>query len=102
MIDNKSLDDMVKRITEMMPESVQHMHADIEKNLKAGLSGTFQRMDLVTREEFEVQTALLERTRERLAAMESRVQALEKRFLDPQTDPGHPAPGHTPPGGGTA
>ncbi|MBK1692639.1 accessory factor UbiK family protein [Ectothiorhodospira mobilis] len=93
MIDNNTLDDMVKRITEMMPESVQHLHADIEKNLKAGLSGTFQRMDLVTREEFEVQTALLERTRERLTAMESRVQALEKRFLEPQaghTD--HPAP----------
>ena len=89
MIDNKTLDDMVKRITEMMPESVQHLHADIEKNLKAGLSGTFQRMDLVTREEFEVQTALLERTRERLAAMESRVQALEKRFLEPQTEAGH-------------
>lgn len=95
MIDNKTLDDMVKRLTEMMPESVQHLHADIEKNLKAGLSGTFQRMDLVTREEFEVQTALLERTRERLAAMESRVQALEKRFLEPQAEAGHtdrPAP----------
>ncbi|MCG5534766.1 accessory factor UbiK family protein [Ectothiorhodospira mobilis] len=95
MIDNKTLDDMVKRLTEMMPESVQHLHADIEKNLKAGLSGTFQRMDLVTREEFEVQTALLERTRERLAAMESRVQALEKHFLEPQAQAGHtdrPAP----------
>ncbi|AHK80181.1 hypothetical protein M911_14635 [Ectothiorhodospira haloalkaliphila] len=84
MIDNKSLDEMVRKLSGMMPESVQHVQADIEKNLKAGLSGAFHRMDLVTREEFEVQAALLERTRERLSAMEARVKALEKEFLVPR------------------
>jgi BMFP domain-containing protein YqiC len=84
MIDNKSLDEMVRKLTGMMPESVQHVQADIEKNLKAGLSGAFHRMDLVTREEFEVQAAVLERTRERLSAMELRVKALEKEFLAPR------------------
>ncbi|MGM0677910.1 accessory factor UbiK family protein [Ectothiorhodospira marina] len=84
MIDNKSLDEMVRKLTGMMPESVQHVQADIEKNLKAGLSGAFHRMDLVTREEFEVQAAVLERTRERLSAMELRVKALEKEFLVPR------------------
>ncbi|ANB01609.1 accessory factor UbiK family protein [Ectothiorhodospira sp. BSL-9] len=84
MIDNKSLDEMVRKLSGMMPESVQHVQADIEKNLKAGLSGAFHRMDLVTREEFEVQAAMLERTRERLSAMEVRVKALEKEFLAPR------------------
>ncbi|MBK1672133.1 hypothetical protein CKO35_02220 [Ectothiorhodospira shaposhnikovii] len=85
MIDSKSLDEMARKLSSMMPESVQHVQADIEKNLKAGLSGALQRMDLVTREEFEVQAALLERTRERLSAMEARVKALEKEFLVPRT-----------------
>ncbi|SIT70169.1 hypothetical protein SAMN05216526_1251 [Ectothiorhodosinus mongolicus] len=82
MIDNKTLDEMTRKFTEMLPESVRNAQKDIEKNVKASLSGTFQRMDLVTREEFDVQVALLERTRERLAAMEERVTALEKAMLN--------------------
>ena len=82
MIDNKTLDEMARKFTEMLPESVRNAQKDVEKNVKASLSGAFQRMDLVTREEFDVQLALLERTRERLAAMEERVTALEKAILN--------------------
>lgn len=82
MIDNKTLDEMARKFTEMLPESVRNAQKDVEKNVKASLSGAFQRMDLVTREEFDVQVALLERTRERLAAMEDRVTALEKAMLN--------------------
>ena len=82
MIDNKTLDEMTRKFTEMLPESVRNAQKDVEKNVKASLSGAFQRMDLVTREEFDVQVALLERTRERLAAMEERVTALEKAMLN--------------------
>jgi len=52
--------------------------ADLQKNLKAMLSSTFAQMDLVTREEFDIQAEVLKRTREKLAALEARIAALEK------------------------
>jgi ubiquinone biosynthesis accessory factor UbiK len=72
------LDDLIRRLSALMPESVRHVQADIEKNLRAGLAGALQRMDLVTREEYEVQTRLLARSRERLTELEARVAALEQ------------------------
>jgi BMFP domain-containing protein YqiC len=51
---------------------------DIEKNAKAMMSGVFAKLDLVTREEFDVQAQVLARTREKLQALEARVDALEK------------------------
>lgn len=79
MFDSKRIDDMARRLTELMPASVRAFQADIEKNLRAGLQGVLAKMDLVTREEFEVQAALLTRSRERLGELEARVQALEQR-----------------------
>ncbi len=77
MIDTKTLDDLAHRLSGLMPETAKTFQEDIEKNLRAGLHSVFQKMDLVTREEFEVQAALLARSRERLKALEQRVQALE-------------------------
>jgi BMFP domain-containing protein YqiC len=51
---------------------------DIEKNARALLSSLLGKLDLVTREEFDIQTALLERSREKLQALEARIAALEK------------------------
>ena len=51
---------------------------DIERNVKALLASVFEKMDLVTREEFDIQAALLVRTREKLNALEARVAELEK------------------------
>ncbi len=51
---------------------------DLEKNLRAALGAFFSRLDLVTREEFDVQVALLENARERLAQLEARLAALDK------------------------
>lgn len=81
MIEPRHLDELARKLTAMMPASVQHLHADIERNLKAGLAGTFQRMELVTREEYEVQAALLARSREKIDALEARVKALEAKVL---------------------
>ena len=53
--------------------------ADAQKNLKAMLSQSFAKMDLVTREEFDVQAQVLLRTREKLAALEARLADIEKR-----------------------
>jgi len=79
MIDPKTLDDLARRLSQLMPESLNQFQGDIEKNLKSGLQGVLQKMDLVTREEYEVQTALLERSRERLAALEARIKTLEEQ-----------------------
>lgn len=77
MIDPKTLDELAGRLSQLMPESLTRFQGDVEKNLKAGLQGVFQKMDLVTREEYEVQTLLLQRSRERLAALEARIANLE-------------------------
>lgn len=53
---------------------------DIEKNLRALMSSSFSRLDLVTREEFDIQQEVLQRTREKLTQMEARVAELEEKF----------------------
>ena len=78
MINSKNLDDFAKRLTALMPESLGRFQEDIEKNLKSGLKGVLQKMDLVTREEYDVQTSLLQRSQARLVELEERISALEK------------------------
>lgn len=66
---------------------------DLEKNLRAVLQGVFAKLDLVTREEFDVQQAVLLRTREKLEALETRVAALEARHgVEQAGGSGNPAP----------
>ncbi|MGF1548455.1 MAG: accessory factor UbiK family protein [Thiotrichales bacterium] len=80
MLDPKAIDDFTRKLAALMPASVTQFQGDIEKNLKAGLQGVLQKADLVTREEYEVQAALLARTRERLATLEARIQSLEEQL----------------------
>lgn len=86
------LDELIRRLSALMPDSVRHMQDDIEKNLRAGLAGALQRMELVTREEYEVQAALLARSREHLAELEARLVALEQAMSGsgPQENPPSP------------
>ncbi len=70
------IEDFQKNMSELIAKSPA---ADIERNVKAMMAQTFARLDLVTREEFDVQAQLLERSMARIAALESRVQALEGR-----------------------
>ena len=75
-MDSKLLDDLNRRVKELMDASPAR---DIEKNLRALMSSTFSRLDLVTREEFDVQQELLQRTREKLDQMEAKLAELEAR-----------------------
>ena len=75
--DPKHLDDLLRRIEAVAPESLKSAHADLRKTLMAGIESLLQRMNLVTREEFDVQAQLLARTRERLADLQKRLDALE-------------------------
>jgi len=71
------LEDLSTRISEFLAASPAR---DLEKNLRALLSGAFAKLDLATREEFDVQAKVLLRTREKLAELEARVAELEGRL----------------------
>jgi len=76
MIDKGLFDDLSQRIGEALRDSPAQ---DVEKNLRALLASWFDRLDLVLREDFEVQKKLLERAQARLSELESRVRELESR-----------------------
>jgi BMFP domain-containing protein YqiC len=69
-------DDLSLRIKELLQQGPAK---DLDKNLRALISTTFARMDLVTREEFDIQKAVLSRTREKLSELETRLVELEKQ-----------------------
>jgi ubiquinone biosynthesis accessory factor UbiK len=75
--DPRMIDDLARRLAGAVPEGVSALRRDLEQNFKGVLQSQLARLDLVTREEFDVQAAVLKRTREKLAAMEERLAALE-------------------------
>ncbi len=74
MLNPKLLDEMSSRVSTLLAATPA---GDIEKNMRAALSGLFGRLDLVTREEFDVQREVLSRAREKLVALEARIVELE-------------------------
>ncbi|MGD8380450.1 MAG: accessory factor UbiK family protein [Gammaproteobacteria bacterium] len=77
-LDPKILDDLARRLSEAVPDNVKNLRADMEKNFRAVLQNVLGRLDLVTREEFDVQTAVLNRTRDKLEALNQRLGELEE------------------------
>ncbi|KAB2928306.1 MAG: accessory factor UbiK family protein [Dechloromonas sp.] len=75
MLDPKFLEEFGAKMSALLANSPVK---DIEKNTKALVSGAFAKLDLVTREEFDVQATVLARTRDKLKELEARVEALEK------------------------
>lgn len=82
MTNFKGIDDLVNKLSSSVPEPLRHLQEDIEQNLKSGLESGLQKMNLVTREEFDVQAAVLLRTREKLEALAVQVQQLEEQLKD--------------------
>lgn len=76
-MNDKSIDSLARRLAESVPEGLRSIGGDLEENFRAVLRSGLARLDLVTREEFEVQEAVLKRTREKLEALEQRVRELE-------------------------
>lgn len=76
MLNQKIIEEVASKLKDVFGQSPA---ADIEKNLRAVLQGVFAKLDLVTREEFDVQQAVLLRTREKLEALEIKVSTLEKQ-----------------------
>lgn len=73
-----NLDDLARQLAQSLPQNLRALGDDLERNFRALLHSGLERMDLVTREEFDVQSAVLERTREKLEALEARLAELER------------------------
>ena len=88
MINPKSLDELTEKIQSLLPPGMDRLQQDLKSNVSALLSASLSRMDLVTREEFDVQSAVLARTRAKLDALEAQVAKLEDELLSkrPGTD----------------
>jgi BMFP domain-containing protein YqiC len=79
MLDPKQLDDLAQRLAISLPKGVQTLRDDLARNLRASLEAGLTRLDLVSREEFDVQAAVLARTRDKLSRLEARVAELESQ-----------------------
>jgi len=78
MLDPKIFDDLSKKVARGLPGGLGVLQADVQKNLHRALEAALNKMDLVTREEFDIQTAVLHKTRAKLADLEAQVSELEK------------------------
>ncbi|SFO31706.1 hypothetical protein SAMN05428971_3595 [Candidatus Pantoea varia] len=90
MIDTKKIEQLARQVHEAMPKGVREFGDDIEKKIRQVLQAQLTRMDLVNREEFDVQTQVLLRTREKLAALEQRLAQLESQGSSAGTPPTAP------------
>ncbi len=77
MENKNTFDDLAKKITGLLPGNVQQIQRDLESNIKALLQSSLSKMNLVSREEFDVQSALLARTREKLDQLEKQLAEIE-------------------------
>ena len=81
MLNMKLLDDLARQISETIPTGMKEMQGDLKKNIRTLLEGTLAKLDLVTREEFDAQTKVLARTREKLEQLEKTITELEDKNL---------------------
>jgi len=92
MIDLKKIEQIARQVHESMPKGIREFGDDVEKKVRQVLQSQLTRLDLVSREEFDVQTQVLLRTREKLALLEQRLTELESRSVQtpevtPPTEP---------------
>lgn len=76
------LDDLLEKISNVLPQDLHGLKEDTRKNVKAVLQSVFEKMDLVTREEFDVQKKVLERAQEKIQQLAQEVQKLEESLRD--------------------
>jgi len=77
-MDSSGIDEIVRRLLERVPPALRTVQADLEANFRAVLRERLSKLDLVSRDEFDAQTRVLERSRARLEALETRLAALER------------------------
>ncbi len=87
MIDPKKIEQIARQVHESMPKGIREFGEDVEKKIRQTLQAQLTRLDLVSREEFDVQTQVLLRTREKLALLEQRMSELENRSTEIKKQP---------------
>ena len=87
MIDPKKIEQIARQVHESMPKGIREFGDDVEKKIRQVLQSQLTRLDLVSREEFDVQTQVLLRTREKLALLEQRLTELENRNATAEVKP---------------
>lgn len=80
MFDPKVLDNLAQKLADALPSGFVNAKQDAEKTLRAGLESTLSRLNMVSRDEFETQSAVLARSREKIDQLEKQVADLEKAF----------------------
>jgi ubiquinone biosynthesis accessory factor UbiK len=83
LLNSNGLDELAKRLADAVPESVRNFGRDLEGNFKAVLQAQLSKLDLVSRQEFDVQAAVLARTQTALTALEARLKELEAKLAQP-------------------
>ena len=86
MINPEKINQIVEDVLGMLPEGVKNIPADVQQHLKAGLNQALNKMDVVTREEFDVQVKVLEKTRSKLDALERQLSELHETKKQSESD----------------
>lgn len=84
MLDPKILDEISSKVASNLPKGLHALQDDLQYNLRSTINAALNKLNLVTREEFDVQQAVLARTRSKVEALESRVKELENRLQKDQ------------------
>jgi BMFP domain-containing protein YqiC len=79
MLDPKLFDEISQMLTKLIPDDLRQLRDDLDKNIHAGLQSLFAKLNLVTREEFDAQVRVLQRTREKLELLEQKIKDYENR-----------------------
>ncbi|PXA66577.1 MULTISPECIES: ubiquinone biosynthesis accessory factor UbiK [Vibrio] len=82
MFDPKKLEQIAKQIHDSMPQPVKDLGSDVEQKVRQVIQGQLNKLDVVSREEFDVQTQVLLRTRQKLNEMEQKISQLEAKLND--------------------
>ena len=77
-IDPKNIDDLANKIKGVLPESLKSSKEEMQKTLKSGAEGVFQKLDLVSREEYDIQVGLLQKCQKKIDELEAKISELEE------------------------
>lgn len=94
MIDLSQIDDLARRLSGLVPPALREGREEMQENFKSALQAGLAKLDLVTREEFDVQRAVLARTRGQLDELRSLVEQLEARLADQDKNSSDTPPPH--------
>ncbi|MGF1713619.1 accessory factor UbiK family protein [Photobacterium chitinilyticum] len=86
MFDPKKLEQVAKQIHESMPQPVKELGNDVEQKVRQVIQAQLGKLDVVSREEFDVQTQVLLRTRQKLTELEQKMSELETKLTDSKQD----------------